>query len=78
MAISFPRYLIVGQRPVKALLDDEGNVGIYAYNWDTGEFEKNYNYGAQIFGGEGDTDVLNEKYFNIEVERLREALRSEK
>lgn len=31
----FPKYFIIGLRPVKIIRNDEGGVGSLAYNWET-------------------------------------------
>ena len=43
------KYYIVGNRPVKIAIDDEGlKRGAYAINWKTGEFEIKHTYMSRI------------------------------
>jgi hypothetical protein len=65
-------YCIVGRRPVKAVPTDEGGMDIQAYNWDTGEFERDMSYLMSITFG--DADHVSEAEFLSCVEALRREL----
>ncbi|PXW07786.1 hypothetical protein C8D70_12016 [Chryseobacterium sp. CBTAP 102] len=68
------KFCIVGSRPVKGVRNSEGGLGIYAFNWETGEFEINYDYMQRIYIGDidnGETVEVTEEEFNAYVEKLR-------
>jgi len=66
-----PRYFIVGARPVKVIRNQDGLTGTYAYNWQTGDFDLNWEYYEQTFSGKGEVERVSEEEFNKHVERLR-------
>lgn len=67
-----PKYCVVGNRPVKTIPNKEGGLGIYAMNWNTGEFKRHPEYMSQIyFGTMDDVEELSEKEFNTYVEKLK-------
>jgi hypothetical protein len=68
------KFCIVGLRPVKAIRNTEGSIGVYAFNWQTGEFEINYDYMQRIYSGDianGETEEISESEFNTYVEKLK-------
>lgn len=69
-----PKYCIVGIRPVKAEMNTEGGLGIYAFNWESGEFEYSYRYLEYLYGGyKGDVEIdeLPKEEFDKYVTQLR-------
>lgn len=70
--LTLPMYCIVGRRPVKAVATDEGGMDIQAYNWDTGEFERDMSYMMSITFG--DADHVSEAEFLTCVEALHREL----
>jgi hypothetical protein len=68
--IPLPMYCIVGRRPVKAFETDDGGMDIHAYNWETGEFEREMTYLTTILYG--DADHVSETEFSEYVEQLRQ------
>lgn len=66
-----PRFCKVGDRPVKALLEEDG-FGVYAFDWETGKFNLDLSYLEKIyFGRMDDIEILSESEFNIYVEKLK-------
>ncbi|MDF2833137.1 hypothetical protein [Chryseobacterium indoltheticum] len=66
-----PRFCKVGDRPVKALLEDDG-FGVYVFDWKTGNFILDLTYLEIIyFGRMDDVEILSEQEFNIYVEKLK-------
>lgn len=66
-----PRFCKVGDRPVKALLEDDG-FGVYVFDWKTGNFILDLTYLEIIyFGRMNDVEILSEQEFNIYVEKLK-------
>lgn len=66
-----PRFCIVGDRPVKALLEDDG-FGVYVLDWKTGNFVLDLTYLEKIyFGRMDDVELLSEQEFNVYVEKLK-------
>ena len=67
-----PRYCKVGTRPVKAILGDDG-FGVYAFNWETGEFDLDLSYVEIIyFGSLDEVELLSEQEFNEYVNKLKQ------
>ena len=68
------KYYIIGIRPVKLETNIEGGIGIYAFNWQSGEFEYSYRYLDHIYGFyKGDVDVkeIPKEDFDQYVDQLR-------
>lgn len=66
-----PRFCKVGDRPVKALLEDDG-FGVYVFDWDTGSFIMDLTYLERIyFGRMDDVEIITENEFNTYVEKLK-------
>ena len=67
-----PRYCKVGDRPVKAIQEEDG-FGIYAFDWDTGEFTLDMSCLEKIyFSTMDEVELLSESEFDIYVEKLKE------
>lgn len=67
-----PLYCIVGARPVKVLSTPDGGLGVYAFSWETGDFEINMHYLGRIyFDTQDDFEELSEKKFEDYVLNLR-------
>ena len=73
--IPLPMYCIVGRRPVMAFETPDGGMDIQAFDWDTGEFEREIGYLTTILLG--DADHVSEAEFNEHVEELRRELRDQ-
>lgn len=66
-----PRYCKVGNRPVKAILEDDG-FGIYVFDWDTGEFTLDMSYLERIyFGTMDDVEIFSKSEFDTYVQGLK-------
>ncbi len=50
-------------------------MGIYAYNWQTGEFDLAMEYLTRIYFGKGEIEQVSEEEFNKQVEALRAKLK---
>lgn len=74
-----PKYYVVGLRPVKVIRNEEGEVGSFAYNWETGGFDLAFRYFDEIYFGKGDdVEQVSEDKFNECVEKLRLQLKGKK
>ncbi len=72
-----PLYCIVGARPVKALNTDDGGLGVYAYNWDSGAFELAMDYLERIyFGSQDEVEQVTREEFDLYVEELRTKIKN--
>ncbi|MEW5739917.1 MAG: hypothetical protein AB1938_13375 [Myxococcota bacterium] len=69
-------YFIVGARPVKLVPTDQGGLGVYAFNWQTGEFDLAMEYLSRLCFGKGDLDRVTQTEFDQRVEELRASLAS--
>jgi len=66
-----PRFLIIGDRPVKAESDDKGDTWIWAWDWDKRVFVKSPEYFQQVFFPTGaDVVMLAEEDFQERVDDL--------
>jgi len=72
--LTLPLYCIVGRRPVMAVETAEGGMDIQAFNWQTGEFDRDMSYLTAIMFGDDDTDHVEEAEFFERVEALRKEL----
>lgn len=73
MSIKNEKYCIVGLRPVKALKNPDGGLGIYAYNWDTKDFDRHPEYLSVIyFGSQDDVEEVTKEEFDQYVKTLQE------
>ena len=69
--MDIPRFCKVGDRPVKALLEHDG-LGIYVFDWETGNFILDLAYLEKIyFGRMDDVEILTEQEFNAYVEKMK-------
>ena len=71
MTEDWPRYFIIGLRPVKAFKTPDGGLDIVAYQWGTGELEREMLFGTQIFMGGSDVEEVSAAEFDAAVEALR-------
>lgn len=76
MEFKYPEYYIVGARPVKVVRTEAGGTDCLAYNWETGQFERNLSYLPKVDFMEGEVDSVDEEMFNQQVEKLRSELTS--
>ena len=66
------KYYKSGLRPVFQEIEDEFDT-YYAFQWETGEFEENMEYGDKIdFDPDGDVEELTKEEFDTYVKQLRE------
>jgi hypothetical protein len=63
-----PMYAIVGERPVKGVSTPEGGMDVLAFNWDTGEFERDMSYLTELVF---ETEHITEEEFEEYVQQLR-------
>jgi len=69
-----PVYIIVGDRPVKAETDTDGNTWIWAWDWKNKVFVKAPEYFEQVFFPSGpDIDQVSKEEFDERVSRLESA-----
>ncbi len=66
-----PSYFLVGLRPVKADRTPDGKFAMYAYNWQTGDFDVAMEYLTTVYSGTDDVDQVDEQTFDLKVETLR-------
>ena len=67
-----PKFCKVGDRPVKALLENDG-FGIYVFDWTTGNFILDLSYIEKIYFGKGDdVEEVTESEFNAYVDKLKQ------
>lgn len=65
-----PMYCIVGERPVKAILEPDG-FGVYALNWETGNFDLDLSYLERIyFGSMDEVEELSQDEFEKHIEMI--------
>lgn len=76
MKSKYPEHYIVGERPVKVVETENGGLTCLAYNWKTGEFERDMSYMLKVRTIEGEVDAISEEKFNLHVENLRAKLKS--
>jgi hypothetical protein len=74
-----PRYYIVGDRPVKMLKTTDGGMGVYAYNWETGEFILEMKYLFRLLKASShEVEQVTEQQFDDQVQKLRSRLKERK
>jgi hypothetical protein len=71
MAMSLPKYAIVGKRPVKALRTVDGGMTIRSYDWQTEEFKTDMSYLTQMVMGYGEITFMDKESFDSYVAGLR-------
>jgi hypothetical protein len=69
---AWPRYFLIGMRPVKAVRTPNGGMEVLAYQWDTGEFVRDMSFGTQVIMGGTDVERVTEDAFEAHVRALRE------
>lgn len=62
--------MIFGRRPVKFILTKEGGIDILAFDWKSGEFERDLSYLSKLFKYSPEVEELNEEEFNFYVKQL--------
>jgi len=70
--MDLPRYCIVGARPVKLVQTDDGGMTCMAFDWDTGEMERDMTMLTRALLPDGEVDSVTEEEFDQAVSRLRE------
>jgi hypothetical protein len=65
-----PLFYIFGARPVKFVRTEEGGMDILAFNWDSGEFERDLSYLSKLFDYSPDNYEITEEEFKIHVKEL--------
>lgn len=71
MALTLPRYCIVGARPVRARSTPDGGMTVEALDWKTGELVRALEYLERIIQGDGDLDYVTEAEFDAAVAAIR-------
>ena len=74
MALTLPRYCIVGARPVRALATQDGGMTVEALDWKTGAFVRALEYTERIIMGYGEVDYVTEAEFHAAVAAIRARL----
>ena len=69
--MDLPRYCIVGARPVKLVETEDGGMSCLAFNWDTGELERDMSMLTRAMLPDGEVDIVTEEEFDEAVSRLR-------
>jgi hypothetical protein len=73
--MDLPQYYVFGRRPVKIVETQDGGMGVFAFNWRTGEFEvAPAGYLVRALAGGGDADRLTGEQFERHVKNLRAEL----
>lgn len=75
---NYPRYFILGQRPVKLILNEQGEMGALSFNWDTGIFELDWDAYLRIYKPGSDAESVSEDEFEKCVEELLIKLKEKK
>jgi hypothetical protein len=70
-----PLYYIFGARPVKFIPTEDGGMDILAFNWNTGEFERDMSYLSKLFKYSPDNYEITEEEFKSYVKKLLEKIR---
>jgi hypothetical protein len=70
--MDLPRYCIVGARPVKLIQTEDGGMSCLAFNWDTGELERDMSMLSRACLPDGEVDIVTEEEFDQTVSRLRD------
>lgn len=67
-----PKYYIVGERPVKMVKTEDNGLGVYAYDWETGDFVLDMKYLFRLLKASShELEEVTEEKFNEEVEKKR-------
>ena len=74
--MDLPKYFIVGRRPVKLIKPEAGGMDVLAYDWKTGEFQREMGYLTTVLMGEGDVDQVSEQEFSQFVIELQTELQN--
>jgi hypothetical protein len=64
------RYFIVGERPVKSTETTDGGLAVYAFNWDTHDFDLDMGYLTAITLGRDEISEVSEAEFDAAVRAL--------
>lgn len=73
--MKLPRYYILGKRPVKIVETENGGMGAYGLNLETGEFELNMLYYLRVTKADNENAVrVSEEEFFARVEELRKEI----
>jgi hypothetical protein len=74
----YPRYYILNEWPIKLIVNDKGEMGAFAFNWETGIFELNWDAYLRISKPGSDVESVSEIEFEKHVESLRAKLKERK
>jgi len=74
----WPRFFLFGTRPVKAVQTSDGGLDVQAYQWETGDFERDMLLGTEVIMGGPDVERVSQEQFESAVEHLRQKLRSKR
>jgi hypothetical protein len=69
--MKLPYYCIIGNRPVKAISTEDGGMDILAYNWNTGELERDMSYLTRIVMGDHEINQVSKQYFDQHIVNLK-------
>lgn len=69
--MDLPRYCIIGARPVKLVETDDGGMSCLAFDWETGELERDMSMLTRACLPDGEVDIVTEEQFDEAVSRLR-------
>ena len=69
--MDFPRYYLLGPRPVKAVGREDGGVSLSKLDMQTGRFVDGMDVAARVLSEKEDVDRLTEDQFITEVETVR-------
>ncbi|MBI3181000.1 MAG: hypothetical protein HYZ28_02520 [Myxococcales bacterium] len=70
-----PRYFIVGDRPVKAVLTADGGMDVLAFDWGSGEMVREMGYLTRIMTSDPEVDEVSREEFDEKVRELTGRLR---
>lgn len=77
--MDLPKYYLLSERPVKVVRMEDGRVGAYGLNLQTGEFDLDMLYLHRATKADNDTAVeVSEEEFLAKVEELRKEIEAKK
>lgn len=71
MTEKFPKFAVVGARPVKIVQTPDGGLDVLAWDWEKKELVRNFDYLTRVLVGDDETTYLGERDFERHCEALR-------
>ena len=73
-----PLFMIFGRRPVKFIPTPDGGMDILAFDWESGEFERDLSYLSKFFKHSPESEEVTEEEFDLYVKKLLIEIRESK